>query len=154
MQALFEKPAVLIAAAVAMLFLCVICRESEAAGSPQLSATIFAKSDGMTPEIDAGVAALKGRWRRPDEGYVILIGAVDSNGKMDAAYFNPNPIKVSKAEATQEGEAIRVFIELQDTGYPGCTYTLTYDPRTDRLGGVYFQAAIQQKFDVIFIRIK
>jgi hypothetical protein len=154
MQVLFEKPAVLIAVAVAVLFLCVICRESQAAASPQLLAAVLAKNDGTSPEIDAGAAILKGRWRRPDGGYVIVIGAVDSNGKMDAAYFNPNPIKVSKAEATQEGEAIRVFIELQDTGYPGCTYTLTYDPQTDRLGGVYFQAAIQQKFDVIFVRIK
>jgi hypothetical protein len=154
MHALSEKPPLLIAVGVALLFLCVICRVSQAAASPQLLATILVKNDATSSEIDTGAAILKGRWRRPDGSYVIVIGAVDSTGKMDAAYFNPNPIKVSKAEATREGGAINVFIELQDTGYPGCTYTLTYDPQTDQMRGVYFQAAIQQKFDVIFLRIK
>jgi len=38
--------------------------------------------------------------------------------------------------------------------YPGSTYTLTYDPRRDQLEGVYFQAAMQQRFDVVFVRLK
>jgi hypothetical protein len=97
---------------------------------------------------------MRGRWRRPDGGYVIDIRDVDSTGKMDVAYFNPNAIHVSKADATQEGGATRVFIELRDTGYPGCTNTLIHDRQNDQLRGVYFQAAIQQNFDVIFVRIK
>ena len=97
---------------------------------------------------------LNGRWRRPDGGYVIDIKAIDSTGKVDASYYNPNPIRVSKAEVTKEGDTTKVFIELRDTGYPGCAYTLTYDLKTDQLRGVYFQAAIQQNFDVVFFRIK
>jgi hypothetical protein len=73
---------------------------------------------------------------------------------VDAAYFNPKPIQVSKAEATGEGAATKVFIELRDAGYPGCTYTLAYDPQTDQLRGIYFQAALGQNFDVVFFRIK
>ena len=38
--------------------------------------------------------------------------------------------------------------------YPGSTYTLTYDPRRDQLEGVYFQAAMQQRFDMVFVRLK
>jgi len=34
------------------------------------------------------------------------------------------------------------------------TYTLTYDPRRDQLEGVYFQAAMQQRFDMVFVRLK
>jgi hypothetical protein len=42
---------------------------------------------------------LKGRWRRPDGGSIIEIKSVDATGKMDVAYFNPQPIRVSIAEA-------------------------------------------------------
>jgi hypothetical protein len=73
---------------------------------------------------------------------------------MDAGYFNPRPINVSRAEASQEGTTIKVFIELRDTNYPGSTYTLTFDPQSDQLKGVYFQAALQQSFDVFFVRLK
>jgi hypothetical protein len=39
-------------------------------------------------------------------------------------------------------------------GYPGTTYTLTYDRQRDQLAGVYFQAAVGQSFDVVFVRLK
>ncbi len=100
------------------------------------------------------LGGLKGRWVRPDGGYVIVIKGVDPSGKMDAAYLNPNPINVSKAEVSRDGGALKVFLELRGAGYPGSTYTLTYDPRSDSLTGVYFQAVMQQKFDVIFQRAK
>jgi hypothetical protein len=73
---------------------------------------------------------------------------------MDATYSNPNPINVSKAEVAVEGGALKLFIELRDVGYPGSTYTLTYLPAGDRLTGVYYQAAIQQKFDIVFQRAR
>ena len=105
------------------------------------------------PEAKGGFDRLKGRWLRPDGGYVIEIKAIDAGGKMVAAYLNPRPINVSRAEASQEGAATKVFIELRDVNYPGATYTLTYDPVGDQLIGVYFQPALQQSFDVIFVRI-
>ena len=107
-----------------------------------------------TPETKAGFDRLKGRWLRPDGGYILEIAEIDVGGKMIARYFNPRPINVSRAEAAQEGTTTKVSIELRDTNYPGSTYTLTYDPKEDQLKGVYFQAALQQSYDVVFVRMK
>jgi hypothetical protein len=84
---------------------------------------------------------------------VIEIRRVGVHGDLDAGYFNPRPINVSKAEASAQEGKVRVFIELYDEGYPGSTYDLTYDPRSDVLLGNYFQAAIRQNFDVVFVRM-
>ena len=100
-------------------------------------------------------AKLQGKWLRPDGGYILEIKTVENtSGKMEAAYLNPRPIHVSKAEASRDGATLKVFIELRDVNYPGSTYTLTYDPREDQLKGDYFQAAIKQTFDVFFTRVK
>jgi len=97
---------------------------------------------------------LTGKWLRPDGGYVLDLKTVSADGKFEAGYFNPSPIHVSKAVAIQEGPATRVFVELRDVNYPGCTYSLAYDAKTDQLYGQYYQAAIQQTFDVTFGRLK
>jgi hypothetical protein len=113
------------------------------------------KKEGATETKDrAGFDVLKGRWLRPDGGYIIHIRSIDGTGKMDAGYLNPRPINVFKAEATRESGKMKVLIELRDTGYPGSTYTLTYDPKEDVLRGVYFQAVMKQNFDVYFTRMK
>ena len=49
--------------------------------------------------------------------------------------------------------ATKVFIELRDVNYPGSTYDLTYNPQADQLQGSYYQAALQQQFDVSFVRM-
>jgi hypothetical protein len=77
---------------------------------------------------------------------------VDPDGRVDAGYFNPRPINVSRAEASMRGKSIRLFVELRAAGYPGSTYELIYDPGRDALVGVYFQAAMQQRFNVMFVR--
>lgn len=97
---------------------------------------------------------LTGKWLRPDGEYVLDIRSVDAGGKMLATYWNPRQINVAKAEAAQDGDAIKVFVELRDVNYPGCTYTLFYDATNDLLKGVYFQAAMQQNYDVVFERLK
>ena len=97
---------------------------------------------------------LSGRWVRLDGGYVLDIRGVAADGRIDAVYLNPRPITVAKAEATRDGSSLKVFIELHAPGYPGSTYTLAYDPGTDQLEGVYYQAALQQRFDVRFVRMK
>jgi uncharacterized protein (DUF2147 family) len=102
----------------------------------------------------AAFDSLKGRWQRPDGGYVIEIKEIDASGKMVAAYFNPRPINVSQAKASREKDAIKIFIELRDVNYPGATYNLTYDPAQGQLRGVYYQPALQQSFDVFFVRLK
>jgi len=101
-----------------------------------------------------GFAPLIDRWLRLDGGYVLEIRSVDAAGKVDASYLNPRPINVAKAQATREGSTLKVFVELQAYGYPGSTYTLTYDPTGDQLCGVYYQAVLQQRFDVCFVRTK
>jgi len=97
---------------------------------------------------------LKGKWERPDGGYILEIRGVESDGKMDAGYFNPSPIKVSRAVTYREGGKTIVFVELNDVNYPGCTYKLTFDPEHDQLFGQYFQASMQQTFDVTFAHVK
>ena len=105
-----------------------------------------------TPKL--GFEKLQGKWLRPDGGYILEIRSATAEGKLDAGYFNPRPINVAKAEASRDGETVKVFIELRDVNYPGSTYTLVHDPATDRLAGNYFQAAMGQNFDVEFVRQK
>jgi len=95
---------------------------------------------------------LVGNWVRPDGGYVIEISKISPDGRVDAAYFNPSPIHVSRSTVTEEDGIITLFIELQGRGYPGSTYTLKYNPMYDAMVGIYFQAVIQQPFEVIFQR--
>lgn len=102
----------------------------------------------------SGLDALRGKWSRPDGGYIIDIASVNNNGKLDASYFNPRRINVAKAEASQDGTALRVFIELRDVNYPGSTYNLTYEPDSDSLRGIYYQALQQQQFEVVFVRMQ
>ncbi len=105
---------------------------------------------GTTSDFDR----LQGRWVRTDGGYVLEVREVTADGRMDAAYLNPDPIHVSKAEASSEAGQTQVFVELRDRLYPGSYYTLTYDGGKDQLAGLYHHLGIQQEFDVIFARIK
>jgi hypothetical protein len=99
-----------------------------------------------------GLDVLEGAWVRPDGGYVILIKKVGPDGQLEAMYFNPNPLPFAKARASRDGAAVRLSFELQAGGYNGSTYELTYEPASDRLRGVYYQAVAKQKFEVYFVR--
>jgi hypothetical protein len=96
---------------------------------------------------------LIGRWQRTDGGYVIAIKQAAPDGTLQAGYYNPRPINVSRAEASIFKEHIKVELELRDTGYPGSSYTLVYDPDEDVLIGFYYQAVQRQTFDVMFVRL-
>jgi hypothetical protein len=121
--------------------------------SPSSSGPGAANSlSAAAPQVD--LQRLIGDWVRPDGGYVISIRRIASDGRAEAAYLNPRPINVAKAEASVVADTAKLFLELRDAGYPGSTYELIYDPRSDRLAGVYFQAAIGQRFDVAFVRKK
>ena len=97
---------------------------------------------------------LIGRWVRTDAPYVLEIWDAGDEGTLEAEYYNPRPINVSRAEARDKNGELEVFIELRDVNYPGSTYTLTYDREKDRLQGVYFQAAMKQYFAVGFVRAR
>ena len=119
-------------------------------------ATPAAPDKPVTPAAQSpvGFNVLLGRWVRPDGGYLITIKGIGAGGKLDAAYANPSPLPFSKAEASRDGNRLKVFLELRAGGYNGSTYTLEYDPTQDVLKGVYYQAVAQQKFAVYFTRVK
>jgi len=109
-----------------------------------------AEGGSSTPEL---ANRLAGRWRRVDGGYVIQINAATPSGKLEAAYFNPSPINVSRAEYSITDGTMRVFVELRDRNYPGATYDLAYDPESDCLNGKYNQPLMGQVFEVSFVRM-
>ena len=119
---------------------------------PATNAIVEAATAGTAPKIDC--QCLKGRWARSDGDYLIEIRKVGGDGQLEAGYFNPQPIHVSKAEVKKDGAATKVFIELNDVNYPGCKYNLTHIPNEDRLAGTYFQAAMQETYEVMFERLK
>jgi hypothetical protein len=113
--------------------------------APQGAAT---PSTAARPDI----ALLKGTWVRREGGYTIVIKSIGPGGELEAMYFNPNPLPFAKAQATRVGTTFRAFFELRAGGYGGSTYDLTYDPGSDRLKGIYYQAVAKEKFDVTFAR--
>ncbi|MFA6600015.1 MAG: hypothetical protein WC352_06295 [Candidatus Omnitrophota bacterium] len=113
---------------------------------------VFSAAEAADAPAKTDEHRLTGRWVRPDGGYVIDIRGVQDGGKLDAAYFNPNPIHVSRSEWSQDGGVLSVFVELTDRNYPGATYRLRYDPRSEQLTGEYHQPLLGETFDVSFIR--
>ena len=102
----------------------------------------------------AAFQTLRGRWLRPDGGYVLLIREATAEGVVTAEYLSPaGPVQVTRAEAKRQGDSIQVHVVLYGSGYQGNNYTLTYDPDRDELHGVY-DPIIQDTFPVTFIREK
>jgi hypothetical protein len=109
------------------------------------------KSVTRAVKVKVNMDTLQGQWFRTDGEYMIEVSSVSDNGEVKAAYFNPRPIKVSKSEAYPEHPP-RLFVELQDAGYDGSSYSLSYDSQHDVLRGTYFQATYGQTYQVIFMR--
>jgi hypothetical protein len=112
------------------------------------------KSVADTNTVQADPNQLVGDWIRTDGGYRIRILIVTPDGKLDAGYFNPNPIHVGQAEWKVMDKNIIITVVLQDVNYPGSTYTLQYFPTEDRLAGNYFQAVERANYGVEFMRQK
>lgn len=107
-------------------------------------------AEGAKPSFDP----LIGRWQRTDGGYVLEVVSVADDGAAQVRYFNPRPINVASAKASPGDGGVKLFVKLQDVGYPGSTYTLMYSPQKDALLGVYYQAAAGQYFSVAFVRVR
>lgn len=95
---------------------------------------------------------LPGRWQRSDGSYVLEIISATEGGQVEAAYYNPNPINVGRANWALDKGKLYVMVELQDVNYPGSTYGLMYDDQHDKLTGKYLQAVENTTFDVEFFR--
>ncbi|WP_291987437.1 hypothetical protein [Candidatus Accumulibacter sp. ACC007] len=123
-----------------------------AAAVSTATAAPTATARSSTAELDAESKVLKGTWVRPDGGYTIVIANGAAGGQLEATYFNPRQLPFARAEASRQGSDLRVFLELRAGGYDGSTYDLRYDPASDRLTGVYYQAVAKQKYDIFFVR--
>lgn len=95
---------------------------------------------------------MAGEWQRTDGGFLVKVSDVQRDGKAQVEYFNPKPVHVEQAAITTQKEFIKLFIQLQDTGYEGSTYTLYYYKEKDALAGFYYQAALDRTYKVIFMR--
>lgn len=96
--------------------------------------------------------SLVDRWIRPDGGYILELREFAGDGGLVAAYYNPQPVHVARAGWRPAEEGLDLFVELRDVNYPGSVYTLHYDPVSDQMQGVYFQAVQQQIYQVMFTR--
>ena len=112
------------------------------------------KQNDTEKDIPADYKRLEGTWRRPDGGYILELKELGKEGILKAAYFNPRPINVFKAEWNRKQDRITVFVELRDVNYPGSKYNLQYDLKTDRLKGTYYQAVQGETYDIEFVRMK
>ena len=97
---------------------------------------------------------LAGRWMRADGGYVLELRDIKEDGSLKAAYFNPRPINVSRAELKRKDGKISLLVELRDVNYPGSLYRLRYDLKSDRLQGTYFQAVQRETYAIEFVRTR
>lgn len=97
---------------------------------------------------------IAGEWQRTDGGYLIKISDVQADGQVKVEYFNPSPIHVAQATVSTQKELVKLFVQFQDKGYEGSTYTLFYYVEKDALVGFYYQAALDKTFEVIFLRKK
>jgi hypothetical protein len=95
---------------------------------------------------------IAGQWARIDGNYTLRVQDVMSDGKVNVSYFNPGRIHVAESSIAVHEGRIKLFVKLRDEGYPGCTYTLFYYPEEDVLAGIYYQAAVDRTYEVIFVR--
>jgi hypothetical protein len=102
----------------------------------------------------AEVQRMMGNWLRSDGTYRLDLRAAEADGVVRAGYFNPKSINVSRSVWMRGPEGLRVIVELNDVGYPGSTYVLSYEASADRLVGIYNQAGTGQSFEVDFVRMK
>ncbi len=137
---------------VAAMFVTTLALASVGAATAQGTTSAPKSAAAPAAAVKISVDLLKGSWIRPDGGYTIAIRNVGKDGQLEAMYFNPKQLPFAKAQASLDGQTLRASFELQAGGYAGSTYELAYDPATDRLKGIYYQAVAKQRFEVYFAR--
>jgi hypothetical protein len=114
----------------------------------------FSKAEIAISAEQPDFKVIIGEWVRPDGGYIIRVRDVNLDGSVDVGYFNPEEINIAEANVSLWKGLVKLFIKLQDKGYPGSTYTLYYYAEKDALAGFYHQAAMGKTFKVVFLRKK
>lgn len=112
----------------------------------------FCQDSPAPPGIKLDYTVVAGDWQRTDGSYLLKVTDVQPDGRTNVAYFNPKPIHVSASNIATQAKLIKLFVQFQDTGYEGSTYTLYYYAEKDALVGFYYQAVLGQTFEVIFLR--
>lgn len=130
----------------------VACNKSETPAAPKTAAAPAAKATTPAPAPAGDWNKLRGRWLRPDGGYILEVRSIADDGRAEAAYFNPNPIRVAWARVANADGTLKLDAELRDVNYPGCLYKLTYLPDRDQFVGTYFQAQLQETHQIVFVR--
>jgi len=115
-------------------------------------ATLFLLACSVSVARSGGLDDLVGTWVRPDGGYKLVIKSVGMDGKTEAQYFNPNPIRIAEAKAFIEAGTAKLFVTFDDTNYTGSTYDLALASDKKRLVGKYFQAIQKQTYEIFFER--
>ena len=83
------------------------CGKKEAAPPPAPASPPAAVNAPMQPAPEAApnveFEKLKGKWLRPDGGYILEIRSATAEGKLEAGYFNPGPINVGSCRVAAQG---------------------------------------------------
>ena len=127
------------------------CRAAEPRASTAAAPTAAPTASAAAPATDP--QKLVGRWLRSDSDYVIEIARVGADGSVEAKYFNPAPIHVSRSGWMSDGQHVGLLVEMTDRNYPGSYYTVAYDPGSDALVGTYHQLVQNQTYEVAFSRL-
>jgi hypothetical protein len=130
------------------------CNQPSVKPKSEVSPTLKDNSGTPSTAVKPDYNQLAGDYLRSDGVYTLKILSVSADGKLDAAYFNPNPIHVGKAEWVFKNNSFFIMVELRDVNYPGSKYTLQYFPSDRQLAGNYFQAVEKVNYDVVFVRKK
>jgi len=154
----------LVVATAGLVALSACSRAPEPPSADEPQATVAGSAQGAD-EARAGAAhahipdaatraKLVGQWLRHDQSYMLVIDAVDEDGRVAARYLNPQPVHVSKAETWIEAGGVRLLLELTDRHYPGNFYELAYRPEEDIWIGVYHHLGVGEDYEVFFVRYR
>lgn len=135
---------------IAGMFLLPACKRSSESSSDGARPSVDPAASPVAEVVPDSVQNVMGRWVREDGGYILEVREARAGGHLDAVYFNPRPINVSRAAWMERAGVLQVFVELTDVGYPGATYMLRHDRERNRLVGEYTQPAMNQSFEVEF----
>jgi hypothetical protein len=104
-------------------------------------------------DADPGLhTQITGEWLRTDGSYVLNIQKFNDDSTLTTIYLNPKPIHIAETGWKVQEGFVYLFVRFDDEGYPGSYYSLGYLPEEDKLYGFYYQAVMDQEFEVLFER--